>query len=191
MLIVSGLRQLALDESHHTPHHGFHRERANRHLRQLILDGAELGDRRSECFAFGGVFQADGKHVFCSTHGTRAEFQPADVQDIKRDDVPAPNFAKQVFDRNPDVVKIHRRGRTALDAHFVFFGAAGHAGKAALHQERRELLAAYFSEYGKEVCRASVGDPHLLSVEDVVFAVCAEIRPGTHGESIGAGQRFG
>ena len=90
-----------------------------------------------------------------------------------------------------NVVEIHGRGRAAFDAHLVFFGAAGHAGKAALHQECCELLAAHFREYGKEICRASVGDPHLLSVQDVVFAVWAEIRPGTHGESIGAGQRFG
>jgi hypothetical protein len=124
--------------------------------------------------------------VLCSTHRAGTEFQAADVQDVKRNDVPAPDFAKQVFDGNVDVVEIDGRGGAALVAHLVFFSAASHTGKAALDQERRELLAADFREHGKQVGRASIGDPHFLSVEDVVFAICTEVGSCTYGESIGA-----
>ena len=86
--------------------------------------------------------------------------------------------------------KIDGRGGAALDAHLLFFGAAGDAAERALHQERGELLAADLGEDGEQIRRAAVGDPHLLPVEDVVRAVGAEVGAGARGQRIGAGLRL-
>ena len=59
----------------------------------------------------------------------------------------------------------------------IFFSSAPDdtPGRSALHQKRRELLAADFGEDGEQIRRAAVGDPHLLAVEHVVRAVGAQI----------------
>ena len=59
----------------------------------------------------------------------------------------------------------------------IFFSSAPgvDAGKRALDQKRRELLAADLGEDRVEVGAAAVGDPHLLAVQDVVRSIRAEI----------------
>ena len=110
--------------------------------------------------------------------GEGAELQPAEVQDVERDDVAASDFAEDVLHRHLDVVQIDGRGGAAFDAHLLFFGAGFDAGPRALHQERREFLAADLCEDRVEVRKAAVGDPHFLAVEDVVLAVLQRGRRG-------------
>ena len=94
---------------------------------------------------------------------------------------PRPIFAQHVFHRHRHVVEVDGGGGAALDAHLLFFGAGADAGKAALDQKRRELLAVDFREDGEEIGRAAVGDPHLLAVEDVVLS-----RPGSRSARVRA-----
>ncbi len=85
------------------------------------------------------------------------------------------DFTQQVFHRNLAVVEDQRAGRRSADAHLVFFRADRKSGEGFFDQKRAELFAIHFSEHGKEVGKAGVGDPHLFAVEDVVLAVGREL----------------
>src|ERR1017187_10427764 len=102
------------------------------------------------------------KDVFGSADGESAEFQAADIEDVEGDDVAAASLAEQVVDRHRGVIEEDGRGGTALDAHLLFFSAAGDAGKGAFDQKRTELFTINFGEYGEEVGFAAFCDPHLL-----------------------------
>src|SRR5215469_18186890 len=115
--------QLVLDESYHAPDHRFHGIRTYRHLGELVLNGAKLRDRRTERFAILSIFEAEGKHILGSSNSAWAEFQSPDIEDVERNNVPTANLAQYVLDRDLHVVEVHCRGRTALHAHLVFFGA--------------------------------------------------------------------
>ena len=105
---------------------------------------------------------------------TRTQLEAADVEDVKGDDVPLADVAEHVLHWHLAVVQDERGGRGAANAHLLFFGADGEAGKVFLDEERRELLAVHFREDRKQVGEVGVGDPHLLAVEDVVLAVGRE-----------------
>jgi hypothetical protein len=89
-----------------------------------------------------------------------------------------------------DIIEIDGRSRAAFDAHLPFFGTGLDAWIFALDQKGRELLAADFREDGVQISSAAVGDPHLLAIEDVVFAVRTQIGAGLGGQGVGAGLRF-
>ena len=81
------------------------------------------GDGCAERLALLGVLEADCQHILGAAHRARAQLQPADVQDVERDDVAAADLAEHVLHGHLDVVEIDGGGGAALDAHLLFFGA--------------------------------------------------------------------
>ena len=70
-------------------------------------------------------FRETRSTFFRAAHGERPQLQPAQVQNVERDDVAAADLAQHVLDRHLHVVEIDGGGGTALDAHLLFFGARG------------------------------------------------------------------
>ena len=91
------------------------------------------------------------------------QLEAAVVQHVERDLVALADLAEQVVRRHLRVLQDHRRRRRAVQAHLVFFLAGRDAGKRALDEERRELLAVDLGEDDEEVGEAAVGDPDLLA----------------------------
>ena len=52
-----------------------------------------------------------------------------------------------------------------MEAHLVFFFAAGQPAKRALDNERAEMLAVDFCKNNEDVGKAPVGNPHFLAVQ--------------------------
>ena len=77
-------------------HHAFERVLPCRHLAQLVLDGAEAGDRHAELLArrrvLGGL--ADSRTRAARTH--RAELEAAEVEHVERDLVALADLAEHV-----------------------------------------------------------------------------------------------
>src|SRR5690606_38979331 len=62
----------------------------------------------------------------------------------------------------------------------------------AFHNESTQYaVVVYFCEYGKNVTKTGVGNPHFLSVQDVVFTVVAQGCFCFSGISVGTGTRLG
>ncbi len=139
--------QAAFNEPHNAPHHRFRGKNADRHLCQLVLDRAEVSDRHPKSLPLLCVFDADGKNALGCAHHRRPQFEPADIQNIERDDMAAPDFSQHVFDRHLHVVKINGRGGAAPDAHLVLFRAAGEAAEGALNDERCKFFTTNFGEH--------------------------------------------
>ena len=175
---------MTFNQSDNTPSHRFRHEHSDRHFCQLVLNRAELGNRRAECLALPGVLQASREHVFRGPDHGRTQFQPPHVQDVERDHVPAPDFSQNVFHRHRNIVKVHRRSGAAGDAHLVFFRPAAHAGKIPLDQKCGELLSPDLGKHREQVGRAPVGDPHLLAIQHVVFSIGSKVGSCPRRQSI-------
>src|SRR5438270_719014 len=76
----------------------------------------------------------------------------------------------------------------ALDARLVLLRAQAHAGRALVDDEGAEVLAVDFRERDVDVGESSVAEPHLLAVQDPLFAVGRKDRArlGVHGVAGGA-----
>ncbi len=90
-----------------------------------------------------------------------------------------------------DILEVNGGSGAAFDAHLLFFVAGTDARIRALHQKGRELLAADFCKHREQIGCAAVGDPHFLSIEDVVFSIGAQIGARFCGESIRSRVGFG
>ena len=102
----------------------------------------------------------------------------------------AADFAQDVLDRDVTVFE-HQRGRgRAVDAKLLLFVTADES-RPAFDQKRGELLAVNLGEYREQIGEASVGDPHFLTVEDVVTPVGGEHGFGLGGERVRARLRLG
>jgi hypothetical protein len=88
-----------------------------------------------------------------------------------------------------------RTGRAAADAQLVLLGPDGQAGRAALDQERGELLAIDLGEHGEQIREAGVGDVLLGAGQLPALAVGREhrarLRAQRVGPRAGLGQRVG
>ena len=127
------------------------------------------------------------KRDAASTDAHGAGLEAADVQDVEGDDVALADFAEHVFDRHLAVVEDDGAGRRSANAHLVFFGANGEAGKSLFNQERGELFTIDLGEDGEQVGETGIGDPHLFAVEDVVFTIGRNLGSGTAVQSVRAG----
>jgi len=152
------------------------------------MPNCEIG---AESLALLGVLDGNRQQVLRAADGERPELEPADVQNVERDNMAAANFAEHVLDGYMHVVEIDGGGRAALDPHLLLFLAGADAAESALHQKCCELLATDFSENGKQVSGAAVGDPHLLTAEDVVTAIGTQIGARFCGKRIRPGMRLG
>src|SRR5579864_4169442 len=97
-----------------------------------------------------------------------AQCESPGIEDVERHDVPAADFVKDVLFGNAAIFEEDWRGRAAVDAHLVLFVSGLETGESALHDKGGELFAVYFRENHVDIRKASIGDPHLLAVEDVV-----------------------
>ena len=116
-------------------------EDARRHVGELLLDRAELGDRLSELLPVAGVLDGAVEALARGSDGAAAELEPSDVQDVDRDLVTAPRLAEEVLRRHLCVLQDELARRRALDAELLLLGPGRNAGIATLDQERGELLA--------------------------------------------------
>ena len=100
------------------------------------------------------------------------------VVEIGHDDAePLVFLADEVLDGDLDVFEGDVGGAGGPDALAVYF-AGGDAAEAALDEEERDAVHAFAAgaDRGGEVLAPdAIGDPFLLSVHDVVFAVFAEL----------------
>ena len=171
--MLAGVRRIRLDCGVDEPgcpvQHALDRVFANRDFCELVLDGAEGGDRLAELPALrrvGGRL-ADDRAGAAAAHGCQLE--PAVVEHVERDLVSLANLAEHVRRRHPCVLQDQRRGGGAVQPHLVFFLAGAHAGKGALDEKRREgavaAVAVDLCEHDEEVGEAAIGDPHLLAAE--------------------------
>jgi len=63
-----------------------------------------------------------------------------------------------------------------VNAHLVLFVPGLEAGKTPLHDERREFLAVNLRKHNVNVGKSAVGNPHLLSVQNVVGSFGVQFR---------------
>ena len=99
------------------------------------------------------------------------------------------NLAQHVRRRHAHVVEVDRARGRALDPHLLLFGSKGDAWRGERHDEGRVFGLVDLGEGHHHVGEAGVGDPLLLSVEDVALAVARGACLDAHG--IGAGARLG
>ena len=144
-------------------HQAFERILPRRHLAELVLDGAEAGDRHAELLARAPRTSPLRRSPPGRRPSTCAELEAAEVEDVERDLVALADLAEHVLGRHLDVLEDHRRRRRAVQAHLVLLLAAAHAGPGALDDEGGEVLAVDLGEDDEEVGEAAVGDPHLLA----------------------------
>ena len=64
-----------------------------------------------------------------------------------------------------------------MDAHLVFFISGLESWKGAFDDEGGEFFTVYLRKHKVNVGEAAIGDPHLLSVEDIVRSLGVEFRP--------------
>ena len=164
-------------------------EDAHRDVGDLALDRAEVGERRLELLAVGGVAHRKLEALARGAERSGAELQAADVQDVERDLVAEAEVAEEVLGGDEDVLQNELRRRRALDAELVLLWAGAHAFCRALDQERGELLAVDLGEDGEEIGEAAVGD-ELLHAAQAVAAVGRD-RLRLRAERVAARPRLG
>src|SRR5690606_26214936 len=72
----------------------------------------------------------------------------------------------------------------------MFFGIHGDAAKPALYNKRGKVLVAVdFCKYDEYIGKATIGDPHLLPVEEVMCSLGIKFSAGS--ARIGIGPRIG
>ena len=179
-LPAPGSETARFDHSGGAVNHGLEREDADRHFAELGLDQAELAELLAERGSLFRIFRRIFQRALRAAHAGDSQRVAPGVERVERDDVAAPDFVEQIFLRYRRVFEKQRHGGAAADAHLVFLGADGEAGRAALDDERRNFLAIHFREDDVHVGESAVGDPHLLPVENPVLAVrrqhCARAR---------------
>ena len=163
---------------------------ADRHLRQLLANQAEVRDALAESLALFGIGNRILQRSARAADAARAQLEAAYVQNVERDDVAFADLAEHVLHRHLAIVQDERRGGRAADAHLLFFRADGEAREIFLDQERGELLAIDFGEDGEQVGEVGVGDPHLFAVQDVVLAVGRKHGAGAAVHRVGAAGAF-
>src|ERR1700688_880349 len=176
---------LAFDESGYTPGHGLGCENPNGHFGKFVLDSAEVSNSGAKGFSLLRVLDGDGEHILGGADRRRTKFQAPNIEHIERDDVTTPDFSQDVLDGNSYVIEINRSGGRAANTHLMFLGAAADTRKGSLHEEGAEFFASDFGEDGKQIGRATVGNPHFLAVEYVVLAVGSQVGTSSRGRRAG------
>ena len=166
----------ARDVASGTIYSTFYRVGANGLLGQFVLNGAKAGNGLFELLALVGILNRFIDELFASTNHPSSQFDAANVEDVKGDFVAFSDFSQQVFRRYLYIFKEHLAGRRPFDTQFLFFGANGHAFPIALYDEAGKFIAIYLSKDGEDIGKACIGDPHFLSIEDVVAAIFRQDR---------------
>ncbi len=147
------------------------------------MNQPELSNRFSECNSLLRIANRGCQNILRSSDGKRAEFKPAQVQNVKCNDVAAAHFAQQIFNWHLYVIEVNRAGRTSLNAHLLFFRSRFYSLERFFHQKSSQLVV-HLGEHSEQIRRAAIGNPHLLPVEDVEFAVFRQSSSGTRRHGI-------
>ena len=104
---------------------------------------------------------------------------------------PLAALVEQVFHRHLGVFQDHRGGAAALDAQLVLLCSGADTRHVALHDKGAEVGVVDLGEHDEGLSPTTVGDEHLLAVDDVVLAVLAEHRLGAAAaHRVGTGARL-
>ena len=184
--VVGRLRDRGVDEARGPVRQALGGVGARHHLAELVLDGAERGDRLAELLASGRVLRRVADRAAAAAGAHRAQAEAAVVERVERHLVAAADLAEHVPGRHAHVLQQDRRGGRAVQPHLVLFLARAEAAERALDDERGELLAVDLGEDDEDVGEAAVRDPHLLARERPA-AVRLLRGPGLGGERVGSG----
>ena len=172
-------------------------------IADLVLDGSEIADRLAELLSLGGIGGGLSDRELAAPYPAGAGLDAAAVEDIEGHFEAFVALAQQIFEWHLAIVEVDLHGRGALDAHFLFFRPDGEAWKIAFDDKGRQVLVAREArEHDEHIGEASVGDPDLLSVEEVVIApgrqfgrtaprigvgACFRLRQGVGGDPFAGG----
>jgi hypothetical protein len=157
---------------------------------ELFPDQAEGGDTLAELLALGGIGCAGLERPLHAPDGEGPQLEPPHVEDVERDLVALADLSEHVLHRDLRVLEDERRGRAAADAELVLLAPLGEAGRAALDDQGRELVAVDLEEDDIHVGEAAVRDPHLSAVDHVMLAVRGEAGHGLRPQRVGAASRL-
>ncbi len=163
------------------------------HVRQKILDGAELRQRLPELAALPGVAEARVQGGLADPQGLGGDADPAAVQGAERDLQPFPLLTQAVFHGNPAVVQGQRADRVAAHAHHFlhrpFSSPARSVSTMKTENRALPLPARQRREDQVDAAHAAVGHEHLVAVEQI--PVRLPRGPGFERRGIRAGIRLG
>ena len=160
-----------IDQSRGSIDHGFQSKGTNGHLRKLGPHQTEIADGMPESGTLFGITRGGFELFFGETEAGSAQRKTAGIEDIERDDMAAANLVQQVFAGHVTILKENWSSGTATQSHFLFLGARGKSGEAALHDEAREFLAIDFCKDDVNVGESPVGNPHFLPIQHPVTAI--------------------
>src|SRR5262249_41846639 len=152
-------------------HHALGRPDANGHLCKLMFDRTETRYGFSKRDPLFGILNRIVESCLRTSHGSRAQFGAADIEDIEGDVVAFAYFADDVVDRNLCIIQNERTSRGAAKTHLILFGASGNAGIIFLDNEATELLAVGLGKGDEEIGECGVRYPHFLAIQNPVSAV--------------------
>src|SRR5271165_3245495 len=171
--VMLGYRlQCAVDIAHCAVGHGVANVATDRHLTELLLDHAKGGNRSSKLLALPRVSQGVVQSLSGASQVQSTQLQAPEIQDVEGDLVPLAHFPKHVFNRHTHVFEEKGGRRRTIQPEFRFLTST-HYSHLALDNESRELLPVNLCENREHVGKATVGNKHLLAVQDVVSAVVA------------------
>src|SRR5262249_27034306 len=159
---------------------------SDRHLRNLLLDQTERRNRNTELMTLFRIFGRYSDQPLCTGNRADPKFEPADVENVEGNLMALAYFAQDVLDRHLRILKIDRAGRRSVEPHLVLLRGNRYAGKRPLHDEPGELVAIHLRKNDEDVGKAGVSDPHLLTVQDVVLAIRAQLCGSLRRERVGA-----
>ena len=184
-LAFAQLRDGCIHLSNGSISHRLAREDADRDVGNLLANQAEVGDHLAERLALLSVRDGALEAMPRRADGPGTQFEAAHVENVEGDHVSLTDFAEDVLHRNLAVIEDERTGRGAANPHLVLFRAYGKARELALHDEGGELLSIHLREHNKKIGETCIGNPHLLAVQDVVFAIAGKVRLGAAIQRIG------
>src|SRR5260370_7409212 len=94
---------------------------ANRHVGQLFLDHAEIGESLAESFPLLGIADGVVERVARPTHHAGAQLEAPNVENVEGDDVAFADLAQQIFFGNMAIVEHDARARIPANPHLLFF----------------------------------------------------------------------
>ena len=131
----------------------------------------ELRNRLAKGNALLGETNSVAEHIPGSSDGRCAQLVASDVQDVKGNAVAFSDRSEQVLERYHAIGKHQGAGRRAADTELMLLGAHAQTRSARLDQEGRKLFSVNLGEHGEQAGHAGIGDPHLLPVQDIAFAI--------------------
>src|SRR5206468_5592170 len=107
--------QAAVDHARRAVDHRLRHPGQDRHLAQLVLHEAEVGDGMAEGLAPLAVPDRRAQRALGPPDAARPELEAADVEDVEGDLVALADLAEEVLLRDDRVLEDEGAGRAALD----------------------------------------------------------------------------